>query len=626
MVKLDESRTEKRRPRAWRVVVGVVLVVVLAAAVAGWSFRDHLRSPQALYHEAQTARPERAAVLYARLAEKVPEIEEYARLWAAQAAMPDLEAMRTLQAVAAFRPQSPAAQEAHLALARYYASIEAPQAEDEYRAALELHDTLALRLELARMLEEQGDEGAAYVEYQRLLSEQADAFEGMRRTGQDPLAVAQDLNNAYYFTDALETLRQTGEPEALPLRAEALTGLQQYEGAEQAYVQWLRKTPDDDEARVGLARALQQLDQQSRALALVGNLDTPDAQLTAAELLEGEQPDEALALYLESPYPVAWWSASTILESQGRLTETLPVYARLARTQTYLADDAAYRLHVLAQRAGDEEFQAESKQLLAGLGLNWLALRASGEELELFMAAPLSRLGDDIVAKAQALEAIGRDDLARLELILASRFRHAPEIELAMAEALASRGFVVDAQGIAATYVVEHPQAPLDFWELAYPRPYSPTVEAAAAEFEVDPLLLWAVMREESRYDPEALSYVGARGLMQVMPSTQDWIAEQLGEEITPGEAFTPEASIRMGAWFLRFLLDYFDNDLELAIAAYNGGAGSVDTWLDDPHVSDRDDFLRWIGFGETREYLSKVSLSYQVYREVYGDRSGEGE
>ena len=625
MVQLDEFRQAKRRRRVYA-VLGVALVAVLAAAALGWMFRDEVRSPEALYREAQTARPERAAVLYARLAEKLPTIEEYARLWAAQASMPDLEAMRTLQAVAAFRPQSPAAHEAHLSLARYYASIEAPQAEDEYQAAVDLYDTVALRLELARMLEEQGNEGAAYAEYQRLLSERADAFEGMRRTGQDPLAVAQDLNSAYYFTDALETLRQTEEPEALPLRAAALTGLQQYAEARQAYQQWLVETPDDSAAQVGLARALEQLDQKRRALSLVRDLDTPDAQLTTAELLEEEQPDQALALYLDSPYPVAWWSASTILESQGRLTETLPVYARLARTQTYLADDAAYRLHVLAQRTGDEEAQAESERLLAGLGLNWLALRAGGEELDLFMAAPLGGLGDEILAKAQALEAIGRDDLARLELILASRFRRAPEADLAMAEALASRSYVVDAQEIAATYVVEHPQAPREFWELAYPRPYSTTVEAAAAEFDVDPLLLWAVMREESRYDPEALSYVGARGLMQVMPSTQDWIAEQLGEEIPPGEAFTAETGIRMGAWFLRFLLDYLEDDLELAIAAYNGGASSVDSWQDDPLVSNRDDFLRWIGFGETREYLSKVSLSYQVYRVLYGDRPTEGE
>jgi soluble lytic murein transglycosylase len=112
---------------------------------------------------------------------------------------------------------------------------------------------------------------------------------------------------------------------------------------------------------------------------------------------------------------------------------------------------------------------------------------------------------------------------------------------------------------------------------------------------------------------------------MQVMPSTQEWIAEQLGEEIAPGDAYDPQTNIRMGAWFLRFLSDHFQGDLDLVIAAYNGGAGSVDSWLADPLVSNRDDLLRWIGFGETREYLARVSLSYRVYRELYAQDSDVG-
>jgi soluble lytic murein transglycosylase len=217
------------------------------------------------------------------------------------------------------------------------------------------------------------------------------------------------------------------------------------------------------------------------------------------------------------------------------------------------------------------------------------------------------------------LESIGREDLARMELVLAARFRRAPEVDLAMAEALASRGYTVEAQSIAEAYVADHPRASLVFWELSYPRPYSATVQAAAEEFGIDPLLIWAVVRQESRYDPEAISYVGARGLMQVMPATQTWIGEQLDEDIPPGDAFTPQANVRMGAWFLRFLSDYFDGDLDLVIAAYNGGAGSVETWQADPLVSDRDDLLRWIGFGETREYLEKVALNYRVYQALYG-------
>jgi soluble lytic murein transglycosylase len=311
-----------------------------------------------------------------------------------------------------------------------------------------------------------------------------------------------------------------------------------------------------------------------------------------------------------------------MLEAQGRLTETLPIYARLGKTDTYLADAAAYRLYVLAQRVGDEEAQAEGKALLDEFGLNWLALRAAGDQFNLVTAPPLATADGDILDKARALESIGRDDLAHLELVLAARFRRAPEVDLAMAEALASRGYVGDAQAVAVAYTGHDPRAPLAFWKLSYPRPYSVTVEAAAAEFHVDPLLIWAVMRQESRYDPEALSDAGARGLMQIMPSTQTWIAEQLGEDISPGDAFIPEASIRMGAWFLHFLTDYFKGDLELAIAAYNGGAASVDSWQADPLVSSRDDLLRWIGFGETREYLERVSLGYRVYQELYASGS----
>jgi soluble lytic murein transglycosylase len=334
--------------------------------------------------------------------------------------------------------------------------------------------------------------------------------------------------------------------------------------------------------------------------------------------LEDEDPDLALELYLASPYPVAWWSATTMLESQARLTETLPLYGRIAEADTYLADDAAYRLMVLSQRLGDENAQAQGEQLIADLGLNWLALRASGGELSLATAPSLDAAGGEILSKVEALELIGRKDLAYMELLLAAQFRRAPHVDLAMAQSLLSRGYVMEAQVIAEEYLDRHPRAPLAFWQLSYPAPYLSAVQTTAAEFEVDPLLIWALMRSESRYDVDAYGYAAERGLMQILPSTQVWVAEQLGEDISPGDAFAPENNVRMAAWLLRFLLDYFDGDTELAILAYNGGAGSVDTWTDDPLVSDRDDLLRWIGFGQTREYLERVSLYYRIYQELY--------
>jgi soluble lytic murein transglycosylase len=619
------------RQRAGRgcLAAAILVVVLIAGAVAFWQYRDFLRLPQDLYREAQGAGPARAGELHAHLAEKLPALQDYARLWTAEAQMPDLEAMRTLQALIDFDPQGPLALAAHIARARYYASIEAPEAAAEYRAALALDDSAALRFELARHLEQEGEAEDAYAEYRALLLKQPDAFEGMRRTGGDPLAVAQDLISATYYTDALETLQGTGDPKALPLRAQALAGLEQYEEARTAYETWLQSNPDDLAAQMGLAQTLAKLDRPKDALAIYQRIKTADSQSAQADLLEATDPKQALALDLDSPYPVAWWNATRLLEAQKRLTETLSLYERVAQTKTDFADDAAYRLYVLGKRLDDRQAEAEGKALLSGFGLNWLTTRANDGALSLPTAPPLVRpgsaeragdaAGEDILARVNALESIGREDLAHLELVLASRARHAPEVDLALAEGLSSRGYVLDAQAIAERYIRDHARAPLEFWQLSYPRPYSDTVNAAAAEFDVDPLLIWAVMREESRFDPEALSYVGARGLMQITPPTQTWIAEQLGQNIAPGDAFLPEPNIRMGAWYLHYLMDYFEGDLDLALMAYNGGAASVELWQRDARVSDRDDLLRWIGFGETREYLERVSLSYRVYQELYG-------
>ncbi len=601
-----------------RLVFAVGLIILVIVGLVLWNARDTLRSPRDLYDKARGAQPARAAELYAHLAEKMPALADYARLWTAQAQMPNDEAMRTLRAMIDFDPHSALAYQAHIVRARYYANIEAPEAADEYRAALALNDTGALRLELARALEQAGDAQDAYAQYRTLLSKQPDAFEGMRRTGGDPLTVAKDLNAATYYSDGLETLAGNDDPKALPLRAQALAGLGRYDEARTAYQTWLQFHPDDVTAQMGLAQTLASLDRPQDALALYQSIKTPDSQLAQANLLAETDPKQALALDLNSPYPVGWWNATGILEAQKRLTETLPLYARVATGDASFADDAAYRLYVLGKRLGDARAEAQGKELLDGFGLDWLTIRANGGQPSLPTAPSPDAAGGDILARARALESIGRADLGRLELVLAARARQAPELDLAMAEGLNTGGYVLDAQAIGETYIRDHTRAPLEFWRLSYPRPYSDTVSAAAAEFGVDPLLIWAVMREESRFDPEALSSAGARGLMQITPSTQTWIAEQLGQAATPGDSFLVKPNIRMGAWYLHFLLNYFKGDVDLALMAYNGGAASVELWEKDPMVSDRDDLLRWIGFGETREYLERVSLSYKVYQTLY--------
>lgn len=378
--------------------------------------------------------------------------------------------------------------------------------------------------------------------------------------------------------------------------------------------------PDDDDVVSGLAQVLAATGQSTEALEFYRRVETADSELALADLLEDDDPEEAIRLYTKSPREIGWWYATSLLERQGRLTETFPIYERLAQSGSHLADDAAYRLYVLAQRAGDEDSLNRAADILNQGAVSWLSIRAGVRQFDPALAPPLPAAGEDILSRIAVLESLGRNDLAYLEFVLAAQSSHSPEVDLAMAQGLEKRGYVLQAQSIGSSYLAEHSRAPREIWQLGYPTPYANVVEAAAVEYDFDPLLIWAIMRQESRYDSDAISYVGARGLMQIMPATQTWIAEEMGREISPGEAFDLDTNVEMAVWLLRFLLDYFDGDLELVLAAYNGGAGSVDAWLGNPLVSDRDDFLRWIEYRETREYLGHVMLNYEVYQFFYVD------
>jgi len=501
-----------------------------------------------------------------------------------------------------------------VALARHYARLGDPAAEDEYRAALALEDEQGLVLELGRWLEERGQTEAAYAEYKRLLNAYPQAFEAMRRVGSSPLQVAKDLTDASYYSDALEELQGVDDPAAQPIRARALSGLGRYDEAVPLYRLWLDGHPEDAEARMGLARALHRQGEREEALAKYEMVDTADGLLAQAGLLASENPTRAITLYLQCPYPVAQWEATALLEAQGQLTETLRLYAELAEGQTNWADDAAYRLYVLADRLGEPERRLWARHRLRTTQPNFLALRL-GEEWTPATMLPYRPAGTEILSKTVALESLGLGELAHQELTMAARFDRRPEARAAYAQALSHRGYLLDAQRVAEGVLRDVSRAPLSLWRLAYPEPYGQEVLAAAEEFDLDPLLLWAVMHTESRYDPEALSWARAQGLMQIIPSTAEWAAESAGIPFSPLEIYNPEANLRLAAWYLRWLLEYFDDDLELAVTAYNGGPGNVSTW--NGQVANRDDFFRWIGAGESREYVNRVLTAYHVYQEL---------
>ena len=153
---------------------------------------------------------------------------------------------------------------------------------------------------------------------------------------------------------------------------------------------------------------------------------------------------------------------------------------------------------------------------------------------------------------------------------------------------------------------------------LRYPMTYAPEIRAAAEEFDLDPAYVASVALAESSFNAEAVSSAGAIGLMQIMPSTGEWIAGKLDDAFDVQRLYEPSVNLRYGCWYLRFLLDRYDGDMRTASTAYHQGQGRVDEWLQDPEYSQDGRTLTAISSAVTDTYVSRIMESYEHYKELY--------
>lgn len=152
-----------------------------------------------------------------------------------------------------------------------------------------------------------------------------------------------------------------------------------------------------------------------------------------------------------------------------------------------------------------------------------------------------------------------------------------------------------------------------------YPRPHYDLVLKSSAEHDIDPYLVFAIIRAESKYQVQARSSAGARGLMQIMPETAWWIAEQQGvKEFDTEELLDPELNISFGCWYIANLQKEFDGRIPLVIAAYNAGRGKVREWVIEQQWDGDAEKLDNIPFEETRQYVSNVLKNYEAYQAIY--------
>jgi soluble lytic murein transglycosylase-like protein len=159
-------------------------------------------------------------------------------------------------------------------------------------------------------------------------------------------------------------------------------------------------------------------------------------------------------------------------------------------------------------------------------------------------------------------------------------------------------------------------------WQLAYPLLWPKTIAQESKERHVDPLLVHALIREESRYNPLAQSRTNALGLMQLMPGTAFGVGKRIGVKLNNNsDLFRPETNLKLGSEYLSYTIKRFDNNALLAVASYNGGPNAVATWAKEHTQNgnvDWDVFVEDIPFTETREYVRRVFSSYWNYDSIY--------
>lgn len=154
-----------------------------------------------------------------------------------------------------------------------------------------------------------------------------------------------------------------------------------------------------------------------------------------------------------------------------------------------------------------------------------------------------------------------------------------------------------------------------------YPLHYTNEIKKYAEEYRLDPYTVLSVMRIESFFDPNAVSNMGAIGLMQIMPETGKWIAHKLkmDDSFSDKTLYDPANNIRFACWYLSFLTNRFGGKESAVICAYNAGHGTVERWLNNPDYVQNGE-LAVVPNADVRRYIEKYRTAYKKYTELYPD------
>ncbi len=232
--------------------------------------------------------------------------------------------------------------------------------------------------------------------------------------------------------------------------------------------------------------------------------------------------------------------------------------------------------------------------------------------------------------RSRVLESMGFPEWAEFELQWAAdNESNSFPAAMALAESAARRG----AHDVSLRYIKKYAPgylsipleaAPERFWKLAFPLPYRAALESACRIRGLDPYLVAALIRQESEFNPQAISSAKAYGLTQVLPSTGRQISRRAGVTgFTTSMLLQPEPNIKIGTYYLRTLLDQHGGDWEKTLASYNAGKSRADLWSSWAEYREPAEFVESVPFTETRNYIQIVLRNAEVYRRLYSGANG---
>ncbi|MCS6880854.1 MAG: transglycosylase SLT domain-containing protein [Oscillochloridaceae bacterium] len=568
-------------------------------------------------------RPDEALALYPELLDLARQPAYRARVLTEAIALADSQgqteqARRWRLEIVSSAPETP---EAAIAmdqlLAAGAAEVRAAQAGRIYMAAGRWSDAVA---QFERAIATEGDL-ATSIELRRLRGL------ALRAAGDMPGALA-----ALAEAVALDPYSEPGRQARLD-QVQTTGQAGNVEGAIQGYLEYAAAYPDDPRAPVALDRVVQLRERLGDAEgALQARLDLGRRYPGSAEgrvalhraglaLYEAGRVEEARAAWqtLADHNDGGWrargafWAARTARDQgDAAAAEALFAAAIAAAPHSYEGVRAAEELG--RQPAGalpiGAPIAAEAWSELEAWATTWAG-------------APAPPSGDERATRAAHLEQVGLQTEAMNEWREGlDEARGQPWALLRLARAAYEGGATYPALLAAEELAALAPapdQAPPALRRLIFPTPYADLVNREATANGLDPRLLYALLRQESLFNPGATSWVGARGLAQVMPETGQGIAQSLGiSDFTLDDLYRPVVSVRFGSYYLARRLADMEGSVQGALAAYNGGLGNAQRWAGGSRVADPDRFTEQIDFAETRGYVRAVYGFWGAYQELY--------